>query len=111
MSEDKLSGLRDLDKQELENEMTRPHGLELDATDYLPEMEDFDMTEAQKIELLETLWSIMRLFVELGFQADICGQIFGESQSLNLPLADHVQSSHSTIRETPLEGNGKESSA
>lgn len=110
MSEDKLNGLRDLENQELEHEMTRPHGLELDTGDYLPEMEDFDMTEAQKIELLETLWSIMRTFVELGFQADICGQIFGESQSSNLPLADNIQSSHSTIRETPLEGNGKESS-
>jgi hypothetical protein len=112
MSEDKLSGLRDLEKQELEDGMTRPHAPELDAAEYLPEMAEFDLTEAQKIELLQTLWSIMRSFVELGFQADICGQIFGESNPLNLPQADNVQSFRSTQNtETPLAANGKESPA
>jgi len=54
---------------------------ELDPADYLADMEGFDMTEAQKIELLETLWSIMRAFVEMDVdvgEADPCGQIFGD---------------------------------
>lgn len=54
---------------------------ELDPADYLADMEGFAMTEAQKIELLETLWSIMRSFVEMGVdvgEADPCGQIFGD---------------------------------
>lgn len=53
---------------------------ELDPADYLADMEGFDLTEAQKIELLETLWSIMRAFVEMGVdigETDPCGQIFG----------------------------------
>lgn len=53
---------------------------EMDPADYLGDMEGFDLTEAQKIELLETLWSIMRTFVEMGVDiedADPCGQIFG----------------------------------
>ena len=66
----------------VEEEM--PAGLlapELDPADYLPDMEGFAMTEAQKIELLETLWSIMRSFVEMGVDiasVDPCGQIFGD---------------------------------
>jgi hypothetical protein len=50
---------------------------EMDADKYMPEMDGFDMAEAQKLEFLQTLWSIMRSFVELGFTPpDICEQIF-----------------------------------
>lgn len=55
--------------------------LEMDPADYLPDMEGFDLTEGEKLALLETLWSMMRSFVEMGVdvgQADPCGQIFGE---------------------------------
>ena len=51
---------------------------ELVAEDYLGEMDGMDMTEQQKREFLETLWSIMRTFAELGFEYDVCGQLFGE---------------------------------
>lgn len=52
---------------------------ELDPAEYLADMEGFAMSEAQKIELLETLWSIMRAFVEMGVDvgaADPCGKMF-----------------------------------
>ncbi len=36
------------------------------------------MSEEQKIELLQTLWSVMRSFVEMGFKGDFCDLIFNE---------------------------------
>ena len=44
--------------------------LALDTDKYLPELQDFDLTDEQKIELLQTLWSIMKAFVEVGFGVD-----------------------------------------
>lgn len=48
-----------------------PASLPFDPEDYRAEVNAFDLTEAQKQELLWTLWSIMRSFVELGFTTDI----------------------------------------
>ncbi len=52
---------------------------ELDPSRYMAHVEEFDISEEQKIELLQTLWSVMRSFVEMGFKGDVCVQIFGES--------------------------------
>jgi hypothetical protein len=49
---------------------------DLDPARYLGEIADFDMSDEQKVELLQTLWSIMRSFVELGFKGDACELIF-----------------------------------
>jgi hypothetical protein len=51
---------------------------DLDPFRYLGEIADFDMSEEEKVELLQTLWSIMRSFVELGFKGDACELIFGD---------------------------------
>jgi hypothetical protein len=51
---------------------------DLDPARYLGEIADFDMSDEQKTELLQTLWSIMRSFVELGFKGDACELIFGD---------------------------------
>ncbi len=51
-------------------------GFDLEPQKYMSRLEGLDITEAQKTELLETLWSIMRSFVELGFRVDVCGQLF-----------------------------------
>jgi len=48
----------------------------LDHAKYAPMIEGFEISEAQKRELLETLWSIMCAMVEIGFSVDICAQIF-----------------------------------
>lgn len=80
---------------------------ELDPAEYLPDMEGFDMTEAQKIELLETLWSIMRSFVEMGVDVasvDPCGQVFGDYTP---DSAGGVASSFSKAVSAPAGRNNK----
>jgi hypothetical protein len=68
---------------------------DLDPSRYLGEVADFDMSEEQKIELLQTLWSIMRSFVELGFKGDACELIFGDcakhlaEESVGEMIKDH----------------------
>jgi hypothetical protein len=52
-----------------------PAGMEADIAKYAGELGDLDITEDQKRELLETLWSIMRSFVEMGFDVDICAAL------------------------------------
>lgn len=42
----------------------------LDAAKYMAELEDCELSEAQKAELLQTLWFIMATFVDLGFGVD-----------------------------------------
>lgn len=44
--------------------------LEFDASRYLAEVEDLSLSEAQKVEFLKALWSIMTGFVDLGFAVD-----------------------------------------
>lgn len=86
---------------------------ELDPADYLPDMEGFAMTEAQKIELLETLWSIMRSLVEMDInvgEADPCGQIFsnftpdsaeGVTSSFTNAVSAHSGHNHNKKEDTP----------
>jgi hypothetical protein len=44
--------------------------LELNIEEYLSDFDEFDMTEEQKIELLQTLWNMMSQFVALGFELE-----------------------------------------
>jgi hypothetical protein len=64
-----------------------PPALAFDAGDYISGLDDFDLTAEEAAELLGTLFAIMRAFVELGFQHDVCGQVFGETPGL---LSDGV---------------------
>ena len=59
--------------------------LPLDVKKYQSHMEEFDLTEEQKAELLETLWSIMAAFVDLGFGTDAVQYLFRDNgpNSLN----------------------------
>ncbi|MFO1150366.1 MAG: hypothetical protein U1E62_18465 [Alsobacter sp.] len=86
-----------------------PTGLaDFDAGRYLPELAEFDISEAQKAELLGTLWSIMRAFVELGFDVKICEQIF---TGCGLPApdsSDALQSAHRIDEEFAAAGGGEE---
>lgn len=52
--------------------------LQFDPAKYTAEIDRFDITEVQKQELLLTLWSIMRSFVELGFTVDVCGALWDD---------------------------------
>ena len=44
-----------------------PSALPFEPDRYLKHVEDFQMTEAQKVEFLRALWDIMSTFVRLGF--------------------------------------------
>jgi hypothetical protein len=102
MNNDKLNGFEELAK----GMAPMPAALELDAEKYMAELAEFDLTEAQKREFLETLWSIMRSFVELGFRADDCGQILGLAVLASTDPEDGVKWDHTpSTLETP---NNKE---
>lgn len=47
-----------------------PGALPLDVEKYLPDLADDDISEAQKIEFLQTLWSIMSALVDLNWGVD-----------------------------------------
>lgn len=76
-----------------------PSPPELVAEDYLGDMDGMEMTEEQKREFLETLWSIMRAFAELGFEYDVCGQLFGEFNEAAGPNDIDVESRPAIQRE------------
>lgn len=106
MTKDITARLTGQDKEE--SAAGLPPALKLDASKYMHELDGFDMSEAQKEELLGTIWSIMRAFVELGFRADICGQLFeGADPALDAPQ-DGVDLDHSNHQKTPRNGAGKE---
>lgn len=76
MSNEHLSAGFELTQDyEIASRETR-QSLELDTASYLGDLDEFEIDEEQKIELLETLWNIMRSMVEIGISVDICGQIF-----------------------------------
>lgn len=59
--------------------------LPLDVAKYREHVDDLDLTEAQKAELLRTLWWIMATFVDLGFRVDsvqVLLPAFNEAASL-----------------------------
>ncbi len=50
-----------------------------DPFDYLDDLKDLDLTHEQKLDLLATLWDMLRGFIEMGVDlrsVDPCGQIF-----------------------------------
>ena len=69
---------------------------EMDPAEYMDDLAEFDMTEAQKLELLQTLWSIMGACVELGFTTNICEQIFESAGLTDSDSADGVNSGDNT---------------
>jgi hypothetical protein len=90
MSEDTMTDLED--RADLETAALRAP--ELDVEKYMPELAEFDLSEAEKIELLKTLWTIMQSFVELGFTTNICEQIFEDAAPIFNGGAKGVHSPH-----------------
>lgn len=54
--------------------------LTFDPEKYRAHLEEFEFTEAQQNELLETLWYILRTFVDIGFGLDAV-QLFASERS------------------------------
>ncbi|NVK34265.1 MAG: hypothetical protein HWE23_07285 [Rhodobacteraceae bacterium] len=80
---------------------------ELDPSRYMSELEDFDLSEAEKVELLEALWLIMYSFVRLGFDVKNCGQIFENFTLETQGKPGAIDSSHSDNEEKPSSKNGR----
>lgn len=111
MSKDIPTGLPQLADHYTGAVSPMPTALDLDPGKYLTDLSDFDITEAQKMELLQTLWSIMRAFVDLGFEVDICEQLLGESEKISGDALDSVDLSPSQALERRTNRTGKETSA
>ncbi|WP_317960995.1 hypothetical protein [Phaeobacter inhibens] len=75
------------------NPETAPPRLTIDWEAYLPFLENEDISEEHKHELIEALWSIMVSFVDLGFGIHPVQLACGKDISLaDLPVADMVKS-------------------
>lgn len=51
-----------------------PGDLPLDLAEYQDDLAELDIPEHQWRELIETMWSIMRLLVECGYNYDVAGR-------------------------------------
>ena len=80
---------------------------ELDPACYMADLAELDLSEAEKLELLETLWSVMYSFVRLGFDVKNCGQIFENFPPPPQASPDALDSSHSENEEQPSSKNGR----
>jgi len=73
---------------------------EVDFERYAPLLKDADISDDQKRELLQALWSVIIGFVDLGFEvvpaSSACGQN-GETPPVSGP--DGVHSKHRTLIE------------
>lgn len=74
------------------NSETAPPTLTIDWDAYLPFFEDEDISEADKHEMIEALWSIVVNFVDLGFGVHPVQQACGQAVSLaELPKTDVLE--------------------
>lgn len=84
--------------------ITKPHfaagpgPLVFSADRYMDALGDLELTDEQKVELLTSLWGIMRMFVELGVSSDFSTQILRGAGLL--PAADAGEE-HSNERTSP----------
>lgn len=60
--------------------------IRLNIEDWMPLFEDKDIPEADKIELIETLWAIAMAFVDLGWELDMAEESSGQSFDLTAAL-------------------------
>jgi len=71
-----------------------PPGLIFNFEDWLPYLDDQTIPESQKRELIETLWSIVIAFVDIGFEIkDAPSQSGGQDLDLRRALEAAVLSS------------------
>ena len=71
-------------------EIDRPVSFQFNPERYRAELDGFDLTEAQKQEMLATLWSIMCSFVEIGFSVDVCSALLGDDTPA-IPDSDQLR--------------------
>ena len=82
-----------------------PKAPELDPSRYMAELKELDLSEAEKVELLRALWSVMYSFVRLGFDVKNCGQIFENFTLETQARPCAIDSTHSDNQEKPSTKN------
>ncbi len=86
--------------------------LAFDADKYLEHVEDFQMTEAQKVEFLRTLWDIMSTFVRLGFGVEsVLPTIFQKALESSADGLEGNVPTHEFNVTAEVEGEEKEESS
>lgn len=73
--------------------------IRLNLDDWLPYLEDSEATEAEKVELIETLWNIAMAFVDLGWDLDSGEETSGQSLDLTAVLRAAVLNSEDNDKE------------
>lgn len=82
--------------------------LPLDVKKYQHHMEEFDLTEEQRIELLQTIWSIMAAFVDIGFGVDAVQYIFRDNSRNSLDSnGDETEDNNPSTRFNHIALNSK----
>ena len=75
--------------------------IEVDLAAYIPLLEDIEVNDEDKLELLRSLYAIIRSFIDLGFAVDTklesCGQIENQASKTRAALRSHIYSTHQTL--------------
>jgi hypothetical protein len=84
----------------------------VDVEKYQRYLDETDMTDDQKAEFLQALWSIIVTFVELGFGVHPLQEVCGKPEDAALPSPkdafDQVRSSGSEQQEKPIDSGPSE---
>ena len=75
--------------------------IQFDWRDWLPYIESSDLTETQKKELIETLWSIIMAFVDLGWDVGNQRKSCGKQLDLTAAMRAAVVKSEENNKEVP----------
>ncbi|APG63109.1 hypothetical protein LPB140_10305 [Sphingorhabdus lutea] len=70
--------------------------------DYLSEFDEDGLTEAQKLELIEVLFQIMKSFVQLGYGMEPVNKLIAEFQKCATSPADLLE-----CKNNPTEGDNE----
>lgn len=73
--------------------------IHLNLEDWLPYLESNDVTEAEKVEAIETLWNIAMAFVDLGWELDMAEEFSGLGFDLTAALRAAVLYSEENLDE------------
>ena len=76
---------------------------ELEIAEYAQDMADLDISEAQKVEFLETLWTVLVQIAHMGFHYDVCGQMLEEFNQVTDDGASALKSDRPINKEKPTE--------
>ncbi|MEL6468055.1 MAG: hypothetical protein AAFQ58_24090 [Pseudomonadota bacterium] len=76
-----------------------PPTLTCDWQDWLSYLEEVDATDAEKRQLIETLWAIVVAFVDLGWDVEATSETCGQTLDLKAALTAAVLHSTHTKQE------------